>query len=915
MELRRVALRPREWQPRGVLRGWRRVQYGVVVAIWAVVVINFWRFWLDQEVTGAPIYFAIVTLALLYETTVLPSTYLFFLGQMRRPPPAGVQQGLRVALISLCVPSKESTAIIERQLRALAAVTYPHDSWLLDEEGDPYVRQLCRRYDVRHFSRKGVERWNQAEPPFQAKTKAGNVNAWLFTYGKDYEFFVQFDIDHRPIPAYLDLVLGHFRDPAVAWVQAPSVYGNLDNWTARGSAEQELVLQGPLQMGFYGFSAIPFIIGSHSTYRTSALLAINGMQPTRAEDHLDTVVLAQHGYTGVFLPQVIATGDGPETFDTYLGQQFAWAYSMLQVLMHYARNYVRQYTPRSALQFLFVQTWYMNWALAMFALFFMPIWLVITDQTMATISLGTFLLFYAPLLLGALGIWWWSSRWFNPPGVRLTWRGIVLHIARWPVVLWALVNVVLRVKRPYMITPKGRSTAEARPFNLAAHWPYLILIALSLLATWSYLLLRPTGPAQGYLLFTIENALLMTLVFVIALSQDIAALWRDGVGHLRALRLRAGPLLLGLSLVALLALTMVRSFPLIATAATWSPDSARRASGTVVATPAAVGTSGAPIAASPGGAIAPTMPTAAPPSLAATATPMPIDPALAIAARQQFLATLDADRVFGAYDPRAQLLDPTFRVEMIYTNFYPQVAAELDPQLRAIRAAGRVPLLTVEPWPLTYLGYRESTLLRDISAGRYDEHLHTLAATLRTIEGPILIRVMHEMDIPGLYAWSGQPPAEYIAAYEHIHALLRREALGNLIWIWSPAGNPGCTEYYPGSAYADLIAFTALSSQAFNQSGAVGRPETFVEVAAEKYARLATLGKPLLVSEAGISGETDQQDAWLRGMFAALDNYPDLRGVIYYNDYNAINALVPVPPDYAITTRRWQEARRAAGQP
>ena len=45
----------------------------------------------------------------------------------------------------------------------------------------------------------------------------------------------------------------------------------------------------------------------------------------------------------------------------------------------------------------------------------------------------------------------------EPGGVRLSWRGIVLQTARWPVVLWALINVVLRVKRSYMITPKGKA--------------------------------------------------------------------------------------------------------------------------------------------------------------------------------------------------------------------------------------------------------------------------------------------------------------------------------------------------------------------------------------------------------------------------------------------------------------------------
>ena len=67
---------------------------------------------------------------------------------------------------------------------------------------------------VSYFTRHG-RGWNQPPPPFQAKTKAGNVNAWLDhvqTLALDYEVFVQLDIDHRPRPDYLDRVLGYFRD-------------------------------------------------------------------------------------------------------------------------------------------------------------------------------------------------------------------------------------------------------------------------------------------------------------------------------------------------------------------------------------------------------------------------------------------------------------------------------------------------------------------------------------------------------------------------------------------------------------------------------------------------------------------------------------------------------------------------------
>src|SRR5205814_7870266 len=122
-------------------------------------------------------------------------------------------------------------------------------------------------------------------PPFKAKTKAGNINAWLDAFGDRYDIFVQFDIDHSPEPDYLNRTLGFFRDPAVAWVQAPSVYSNLDNWFARGLSEQDGIFNGALQHGFFGACETPFIVGSHCSYRTRAVMQMGGFQPTRAEDH------------------------------------------------------------------------------------------------------------------------------------------------------------------------------------------------------------------------------------------------------------------------------------------------------------------------------------------------------------------------------------------------------------------------------------------------------------------------------------------------------------------------------------------------------------------------------------------------------------------------------------------------------
>jgi cellulose synthase (UDP-forming) len=542
-----------------VMTAKQKKQYVVLVLLLVVVNLYFWYWWLQAGNIGNPALFTLMSLAFFYEVTLLPSFYTFFVGHMRRPRWIDTDQAeragiiKRVAVISLTVPGSESLEIVKRQMLAMKNIHYPHESWILvDKVHSPEIEALATslgiyyfsRHDVATWGQEHVDAWNQSQPPFKAKTKAGNVNSWIDAYGHLYSHFTQLDIDHVPIPSYLDRVLGFFLDPKVKWVQAPSVYGNLGEWTARGSAEQELVLQGPLQMGFFGFCRTPFIIGSHCTYDMAAIRGIGGFQPTRAEDHLDTIFLAAKRYEGVFLPEVIAVGDGPENFETYLAQQFAWSFSMIQILFTFIPKRIKYYTLRQTIQFLFVQTWYTFWSTAMLLLFTLPLITLFTNTPLAHVSYWQFLLHSLPIGVTGFIIWLWSHPWHFPKNLDLSWRGILLHMSRWPMVLSAFIQVILGVQKPYMITVKGLQRGIKRPFSLAPYYPYFFLIGLSLGACWFYLDTIGSSESQGYLLFALQGACALLLPFITALIKDITDLVEGGIHFIHCLRLRIKPLLL-----------------------------------------------------------------------------------------------------------------------------------------------------------------------------------------------------------------------------------------------------------------------------------------------------------------------------------------------------------------------------------
>ena len=571
--------RRRRVRTEAVMNQRQRKQYWALYVLWLLFSVYFWQWWASPSHAGSLSLFIVLSVAWFYGTTLLPTFYLFYLGCMRRPVPMSARRAEelgvvnRVAVITLTVPGSESVEIVRRQVAAMKAIRYPHDCWILvDKEHSPEIKRLARQLGVFYFSRHDadawgkarVAHWNAATPPFQAKTKAGNVNSWLEAYSHRYTHFTQFDIDHHPRPSYLDSVLGYFEDPNVAWVQAPSVYSNHEYWTARGSSEQEVVLQGPLQMGFFGFSRTPFIIGSHCTYDTQAICNIGGFQPTRAEDHLDTVCLAAEGYEGVYFPEIIATGDGPENFEIYLGQQFAWAFSMIQVLFKYTPRLLHRYTLRQALQFLFAQTWYTLWSASMLIVFMSPLMSLVLNRPISSVSIWTFFAHSIPAGLLGTAVWWWSRSW-HQPRVKLSWRGIVLHMARWVIVLSALAQVILGVKKPYMITAKGVGSSEQRPMRLASLVPYISLILLSLGACWLYMAIYHSGNCQGYMFFAIQESALFWLLLIVILVQDIRALH---ISVRRYVRLRATPSLMAMLTAVLLIVTAFASYGLILQA--WS---------------------------------------------------------------------------------------------------------------------------------------------------------------------------------------------------------------------------------------------------------------------------------------------------------------------------------------------------------
>ncbi|RJL23313.1 glycosyltransferase [Bailinhaonella thermotolerans] len=399
------------------------------------------------------------------------------------PVPMTVPAGLRVAVLTTIVPAKEPIELVERTLRAMTRIRHdgPVDVWILDEGDDPGVKAMAGRLGVRHFSRKGRYGYNPPFGRFRARTKAGNHNAWRAFHEKAYDVVAQMDPDHVPVPEFLERTLGYFRDPDVAFVVAPQVYGNMfDNWVAHGAGAQQYLFSGVVERGGNGLSA-PLLIGTNHVYRTAAWRQIGGYQDSIIEDHLTSMRVqgsrnpaTGNRWKGVYTPDVIAVGEGPSSWTDYFNQQKRWAYGIWEILLDRGKLDGVRLAFRQRLLYGLVQSYYPGVA-ATFLLgnLATALYLALGSHTLAVDGRAWLLLWSANMATWAL-LWVWLRRFNLAAHERREWglAGMVLALSAGPVYLAAAVAALLRRPLTYAVTAKGskRSRESLATFRLHLLW-------------------------------------------------------------------------------------------------------------------------------------------------------------------------------------------------------------------------------------------------------------------------------------------------------------------------------------------------------------------------------------------------------------------------------------------------------------
>ncbi len=409
------------------------------------------------------------------------------------PVPVAPEPGSRVAFLTTMVPGKEPIDMVRRTLEAARQMRHEGrlDVWLLDEGDDPAVKRMCAEVGARHFSRKGVARWNTGSGPNRARTKHGNYNAWLEKHGDGYDSLVSVDPDHVPADNFCERLLGYFRDPDVAFVVAPQVYGNYDSFLTRAAESQQYLFHSVVQRAG-NRQECAMLVGTNNAMRISALKDIGGLRDSLTEDALTSFVwhsrrnpATGERWKSVYTPDVLAVGEGPVSWTDYFNQQLRWSRGACDLMLNDFWRRGQRLGWRRRLHYSLIFAYYPSVALAWLVGALNTALYMLTGAGTLEVTGRTWLMLYVDAGLLQLAIYFWNRRHNISPHEEAGSSGasgMFLSVLTIPIYVAALFGALRRKKAEFEVTPKDVTVSPdtRRTFRRHHRWALALTAALAI---------------------------------------------------------------------------------------------------------------------------------------------------------------------------------------------------------------------------------------------------------------------------------------------------------------------------------------------------------------------------------------------------------------------------------------------------
>lgn len=338
----------------------------------------------------------------------------------------------------------EDLATVRRTIAAAVAMRGAHRTWVLDDGRSDDVKDVAEQlgaWYVRRLSSNGA--------------KAGNINHALSIAKGD--LFAIFDADFVPDPDFLVETVPFFAMDNVAFVQTPQAYGNLQTIIARGAAYMQTVFYRFVQRGRNRFNAA-FCVGTNVIYCRSAIDEIGGIHvDSKSEDVWTALTLHERGWRSIYISDVLAVGDAPETVEAYSKQQLRWATGGFEILLtHNPLSPRRRLTGDQRIQYLVTATFYLTGICPLLLLLVPPLEIYFDLRPMnLTISAGTWVMYYLGFYAMQIILAWFVMGAFR-------WETLTLATVSFPIYTKALWNVLTGKDVGWHVTGSGSTRS---PFN------------------------------------------------------------------------------------------------------------------------------------------------------------------------------------------------------------------------------------------------------------------------------------------------------------------------------------------------------------------------------------------------------------------------------------------------------------------
>lgn len=219
--------------------------------------------------------------------------------------------------------------------------------------------------------------------------------------------------------------------------------------------------------------------------------------------------------------------------------------------------------------------------------------------------------------------------------------------------------------------------------------------------------------------------------------------------------------------------------------------------------------------------------------------------------------------------------------------------------VKTIAATGAIPEITWEAWhPAGSVNQADYTNASIVN-GNHDAYISNWARDAAAYGQPLMIRFGHEMN-GDWYPWAasvnGNSPAQYVAAFRHVHDLFAAAGARNVKWVWSPNVQDGMptalSSVWPGASYVDAIGVDGYNGGTdVSYMGGWKSPQQLFGSTLSTLSMLAP-GVPVFLNEVGSAEGGGSKPAWIGDLFSYLRT-TQVTGVMWFDEHGS-------PGDWAL---------------